>query len=148
MTHFWLFVHLLGFTMWLGGGLAAMFVAIAAKGEDRAALGPMVRGLAVVHRRVVSPGAVLAVVSGLVLTFQVGNMTAPSPWLMVMQGAGLSGALINLAVMLPTASRAARIDPMGPDAAYFDELRGRMRVVGMVAGTLGLIALVAGAMVR
>ena len=148
MNHFWLFVHLLGFTMWLGGGLAAMFVGIASKAEDRASLAALARALAVVHRRVVSPGAVLAVISGLVLTFKVTGMAAPSRWLMAMQGAGLVGALINLAVMLPTASRAARIDPTGPDGAYFDELRGRMRVAGMVAGTLGLIALVAGAMIR
>ncbi len=148
MNHFWLFVHLLGFTMWLGGGLAAMFVGIASKAEDRASLAALARALAVVHRSVVSPGAVLAVISGLVLTFKVTGMAAPSRWLMAMQGAGLVGALINLAVMLPTASRAARIDPTGPDGAYFDELRGRMRVAGMVAGTLGLIALVAGAMIR
>ena len=148
MNHFWLFVHLLGFTMWLGGGLAAMFIGIAAKAEDRSSLGALARALAVVHRRVISPGAVLAVISGLVLTFRVTGMAAPSRWLMAMQGAGLLGALINLAVMLPTSSRAARIDPTGPDGAYFDELRNRMRMTGMVAGTLGLIALVAGAMVR
>jgi uncharacterized membrane protein len=148
VNHFWLFVHLLGFTMWLGGGLAAMFIGIASKTEDRSSLAAIARSLAVVHRRVISPGAVLAVVSGLVLTFKATEVPAPSPWLMAMQVAGLLGALINLAVMLPTASRAARIDPTGPDGAYFDELRNRMRVTGMIAGTLGLIALVAGAMAR
>lgn len=148
MNHFWLFVHLLGFTMWLGGGMAAMFVAIAARAEDRAALAVVARSLAAMHRKVVAPGALLALVSGLVLTFQVSNMAAPSVWLMVMQGAGAVGALLVLAVMLPTASRAARIDPTGPNGAYFDELRNRMRVMGMVAGTLGLIALIGGTMVR
>ncbi|HEY8106361.1 MAG TPA: DUF2269 family protein [Gemmatimonadales bacterium] len=148
MNHFWLFVHLLGFTMWLGGGMAAMFVGIASRSEDRTSLGAVVRGLAVIHKRVVSPGAALTVLSGLVLTFKLAGMAAPSPWLMAMQGAGLLGAVLNLAVMLPTASRAARIDPTGPNGAYFDELRNRMRVMGMIVGTLGLIALVAGAMIR
>jgi len=148
VNHFWLFVHLLGFTMWLGGGIAAMFVGIASRSEDRASMGAVVRALAVMQRRVVSPGAVLAVISGLVLTFKVAGMAAPSPWLMAMQGAGLVGALLNLAVMLPTANRAARIDPTGPNGAYFDELRNRMRVTGMIAGPQGLIALVAGAMIR
>ena len=148
MNHFWLFVHLFGFTLWLGGGAAAMFVGIAARSEDRAGLGVVARSLATMHRKVVAPGALLAVVSGLVLTFKVSGLAAPSPWLMVMQVTGLVGALLNLAIMLPTASRAARIDPTGPNGAYFDELRNRMRVVGMIAGTLGLIALVAGAMVR
>jgi uncharacterized membrane protein len=148
VNHFWLFVHLLGFTMWLGGGMAAMFVAIAARSEDRAAMAVVARALAAMHRKVIAPGAVLAMVSGLVLTFQMIDMAAPSPWLMAMQGAGLLGGLLVLAVVLPTASRAARIDPTGPDGAYFDELRNRMRVMGMVSGTLGLIALIAGAMVR
>jgi uncharacterized membrane protein len=148
VNHFWVFVHLLGFTLWLGGAMAAMFVGIASRSEDRASLGAVARALAVVHKRVVSPGAVLAVVSGLVLSFKVGDVPAPSRWLMAMQGAGLVGALLNLAVVLPTASRAARIDPTGPNGGYFDELRTRMRVVGMIAGTLGLIALVSGAMLR
>jgi hypothetical protein len=106
------------------------------------------RALAAMQRKVIAPGVVLAVISGLVLTFKTSELPAPSPWLMVMQGAGLLGALLNIAVMLPTASRAARIDPTGPDGAFFDELRNRMRVVGMISGTLGLIALVAGALVR
>lgn len=148
MNHFWLFVHLLGFTLWLGGGAAAMFVGIAARSEDRASLGAVARALAAMQRKVIAPGVVLAVISGLVLTFKTSELPAPSPWLMVMQGAGLLGALLNIAVMLPTASRAARIDPTGPDGAFFDELRNRMRVVGMISGTLGLIALVAGALVR
>jgi predicted integral membrane protein DUF2269 len=148
VNHFWRFVHLLGFTLWLGGAMAAMFVGIASRSEDRAALGVVVRALAAIHKRVVAPGAVLAVVSGLVLSIKVPDIAAPSPWLMVMQGTGLVGALLNLGIMLPTASRAARIDPTGPDGGYFDELRKRMRVVGMIAGVLGLVALVAGAMLR
>ena len=148
MNRFWLFVHLLGFTLWVGGAMAAMFVGIASRSEDRAALGAVARALAAIYRRVVAPGAVLALVSGLVLSLKVSDIPAPSPWLMAMQGTGLVGALLILAVMLPTASRAARIDPTGPEGGYFDELRTRMRVVGMIAGTLGLIALVAGAMLR
>ena len=57
MNHFWLFVHLLGFTMWLGGGVGAMFVAIAARSEDRAALAVVARSLATMHRKVIAPGA-------------------------------------------------------------------------------------------
>ncbi|MEA2723721.1 MAG: hypothetical protein QOH59_1492, partial [Gemmatimonadales bacterium] len=30
MTRLWLFLHLLGFTMWLGGAIAAMIIGIAA----------------------------------------------------------------------------------------------------------------------
>jgi hypothetical protein len=148
VNHFWLFVHLFGFTMWLGGAMAAMFAGIASRSEDRASLGAVARALAAIQRSVIAPGSVLVILSGLVLTFKVAGGPGPSPWLMAMQGAGLIGALVNIAVLLPTATRAARIDPTGPNGAYFDELRNRTRVVGMIAGTLGLIALVSGVMLR
>ena len=90
--------------------------------------------------------------SGLILTFSVsgrmGELVGPSSWLMVMQGAGLLGALLILLIGLPTAAKLARLDPTGQGAAYFDELRQRQRIVASVSGTLALLALVAGALVR
>jgi hypothetical protein len=67
---------------------------------------------------------------------------------MVMQGAGLLGALITLTIGLPTASKLARLDPSGPGALLFDELRQRQRVVASVAGVFAMVALVAGAAYR
>jgi hypothetical protein len=147
----WLFLHIIGFTLWIGGGLAAMVAGIVSKGEDRARLGAVVRVQAAMHRILVAPGALLAVLSGLMLTFAVtslhGGAAGFSIWLVLMQGAGIVGALIVLMVGLPTASKLARIDPEGPNAAYFDELRTRQRVSGSMAGILALAALVGGAMV-
>jgi len=152
MIRFWLFVHLLGFTMWLGGGLAAMVAGVASKREDRTGLGAVTRAQAAVHRAIVAPGALLAVLSGLMLTFSVSGRTGElmgfSIWLLVMQGAGVVGALLVLLIGLPTAAKLSRLDPSGPGAAYFDELRQRQRVVGSVAGTLALVALVAGVLMR
>ena len=152
MIRFWLFLHLLGFTMWLGGGLAAMVAGIAAKREDRAGLGAVARAQAAVYKTIIGPGALLVVFSGLILTFsasaRMGELAGFNVWLVVMQGAGLVGALIVLLIGLPTAAKLARVDPEGQGAAFFDELRQRQRVVGSVAGTLALVALVAGAWVR
>jgi hypothetical protein len=53
-----------------------------------------------------------------------------------------------LLIGLPTAAKLSRLDPAGPGAAYFDELRQRQRIVSSVSGTLALVALVAGALVR
>jgi len=148
----WLFLHLLGFTMWLGGALAAMVAGIAGKREDRAGLGAIARSQAAAYRAVIAPGAILAVLSGLILTFSVsgrmGELVGFNLWLVVMQGAGILGALLVLLIGLPTAARLARLDPEGQGAAYFDELRQRQKIVGSVAGTLALLALVAGALVR
>jgi hypothetical protein len=152
MIRVWLFLHLLGFTMWLGGGLASMVAGIAAKREDRAGLGAIARAQAAAHKVIIAPGALLVVLSGLILTFsvsgQTGELAGFSIWLVVMQGAGLVGALIVLLIGLPTAAKLARLDPTGQGAAFFDELRQRQRIVASVSGTLALVALVAGAWVR
>ena len=152
MIRFWLFLHLLGFTMWLGGGLASMVAGIAAKREDRAGLGAIARAQAAAHKAIIAPGAILVVLSGLILTFSVGGRTGElvgfNVWLGVMQGAGLVGALMVLLIGLPTAAKLARLDPMGQGAAFFDELRQRQRIVASASGMLALVALVAGAFVR
>ncbi|HET8635031.1 MAG TPA: hypothetical protein VFL88_12865 [Gemmatimonadales bacterium] len=146
MSHLWLLLHFLGFTMWLGGGLAAMVAGISARKEARAGLGAVARAQASIQKRLVAPGALLVVFSGLILTVRLMNAmtTSLSSWLMVMQGAGILGALIVLLGGLPIASRLSRLDPEGPHAAYFDELRRRLKVVSSVAGALGLVALMAG----
>lgn len=148
MTRVWLFLHLLGFTLWLGGAIAAMIIGIAAKREDRHGLGAVVRAQASLMKVAIAPGALLAVLSGIILTFQISGSDPPgfSIWLMLMQGAGLVAALLTLLIALPTATKLSRLDALGETARYFDELRQRQRIVGSISGTLGLLALLAGAM--
>jgi hypothetical protein len=147
VNRLWLFLHLLGFTAWLGGGLASMFIGIAAKREDRTALGAVVRGQAAVHRSLVFPGALLATLSGVILSFRVAYAGANS-WLVLMQGTGIVAALLTLFVTVPTMARLGRLDPMGEGARFFDELRARHSLVSSIAGTLALVALFAGAALR
>jgi uncharacterized membrane protein len=146
----WLFLHLLGFTMWLGGAIASMIVGIAAKHEERSGLGAVVRAQSKLTKIAIAPGALMTVLSGLILTFQLsgGDFAGFSVWLLIMQGAGLIAALITLLIALPTAARLGRLDPAGEAARYFDELRARQRIVASIAGTLGLVALFAGAMLN
>jgi hypothetical protein len=146
----WLFLHLLGFTLWLGGAIAAMIMGIAAKREDRHGLGAVVRAQASLMKVGIAPGAILAVLSGLILTFRLSGADLPgfSIWLVIMQGAGVVAALLTLLISLPTATKLSRLDPLGEAAGYFDELRQRQRIVASISGTFGLIALFAGAMLR
>lgn len=149
MSRLWLFLHLLGFTLWLGGAIASMIMGIAAKREDRHGLGAVVRSQAALMKSAIAPGALLAVLSGLILTFQMselGEMVGFNLWLVIMQGAGLVAALLTLLISLPTATKLSRMDPMGETARYFDELRQRQRIVASISGTFGLVALFAGAM--
>jgi hypothetical protein len=148
VNQLWLLLHLLGFTMWLGGALAAMVAGVAARADSRAGLGAVTRAQASIHKLVIAPGALLVVFSGLILTVRLMNaMTMSlSSWLMVMQAAGILGALIVLLGGMPIASRLSRLDPECPHAAQFDELRRRQKLVSSVAGLLGLVALVGGVM--
>ncbi len=148
MTRAWLFLHLLGFTLWLGGAIAAMIIGVAAKREDRHGLGAVVRAQATLMRVAIAPGSLLAVLSGVILTFRITGDELPgfSIWLMLMQSAGLVAALLTLLIALPTAAKLSRLEPTGETGRYFDELRQRQRIVGSISGTLGLLALFAGAM--
>jgi hypothetical protein len=145
----WLFLHLLGFTMWLGGGIGAMFGAITTRKEDPTTLAGVLRGQAAVQRLIIGPGALITVLSGLMLTLNVssrfGETGGVGPWLMVMQVCGLAAGLLTLFVTVPTSARLARLDPAAHPAA-FERLRRRMRIVGGVSGSLGLVALLAGAL--
>jgi flagellar biosynthesis component FlhA len=146
----WVFLHIIGFTLWIGGGLASMVAGIVSKGEERSGLGAVVRAQSAVQKVLVAPGALLSVLSGLMLTFAMtslrGGEAGFSIWLMLMQGAGLVAALLTLLIALPTAAKLSRLDAGGDAARYFDELRQRQRVVGSISGMLGLLALFSGAM--
>ena len=144
----WLFLHLAGFTLWLGGGLAAMVAGITARRLPREGLGAFAELQGAIHAALVGPGAAVTVLSGLILTFGLAyDAAGASVWLVLMQGAGIAGGLLVLFVGVPTAARLRRLDPLQSPAA-FDELRGRQRVVGALSGLLGTAALVGGAMLR
>lgn len=142
----WILLHLLGQVMWLGAGLGSMVYGIVGKREPAAALAAIARGQVAVHKLLIAPGAGLMILSGVMLSLQMygSAMSGPAPtvWMMVMQGAGLLGALIVLAVGLPTVSRLGRVSPEGQSAALYQAIRRRHVVVSIISGTLGLMALV------
>ncbi len=144
----WYIAHIAGFTLWLGGGLACMVVGIRGRAEDRPTQAVIVRMLGHVHRIVMLPGVVLTVISGGVLSVPAAAAGMPSSWLMVMQLCGVIAALLVLFVSLPTLGRLNRIPPTGETAPLFDALRKRQSMSGMIAGNLGLIALIAGGLLK
>ena len=152
MIRVWLFLHFLGFVLWIGGAVASMVAGASARSEGRAGLGVAVRAQAAMQKVLIAPGALLTVLSGLILTFRVtartGELVGFNSWLVLMQATGIIGALVALLISLPTASKLARLDPTGPHAAYFDELRTRQKVTSSIAGVFALVALAAGVMVR
>jgi hypothetical protein len=150
MTRLMIVLHLAGFTVWLGAALAMMVVGIAARREQRSALATVARLQAAIARSLVGPACGIAVATGLVLSMRMRlpDGMAPSIWLIVMQGAGILAAILVLAFMLPSYARLTRVNPEGEHAAYFDGLRRRQRIFGMISGMLALLALIAGGLVR
>jgi hypothetical protein len=149
MIKLMLFLHILGFVLWMGGAFAVMVSSVAARREDRSVLGSLVRIQAAINGSVVGPGAGLTIVTGLILTFKAfgpGGLP-PNVWLMLMQGTGILAGILTLVVTIPTSGKLRRLDPAA-NAAVFDALRVRQRVVSSVSGVLGLIALYAGVMSR
>ena len=112
MIKAWLFLHILGFTLWIGGAIASMVAGVSAKREGREGLGVVARAQAAIQKVLIGPGALLTVLSGLMLTFritgQTGDLVGFNLWLVLMQAAGIIGALVALLISLPTASKLAR----------------------------------------
>jgi len=147
MRTFWLLVHLLGFTLWIGDGVATMVAGIVAKGfapESRLA---GYRITSAVWRIIVGPAALAVVLSGVVLSMPYMKSGLVSGSLGLMMGAGILGALVALGVALPAAAALGRLelDPRGELPKRFDALRKRLVWAASIAGGLALAALVAGA---
>lgn len=141
---FWYLAHIVGFTLWVGGGAAAMLVGIRGRQEDRASQALVVRFLAGIHRAVMLPGIVLAVLSGGYLSAPAARTAEPTAWLMLMQITGVIAAILVLFVSLPSLARLVRVPPTGETAGVFDALRKRQTMSGMIAGILGLLAMIGG----
>lgn len=150
MRGFWLFLHVIGFVAWLGGGLAVMLCGLTAKyfpPEQRLAV---YRVMAVVTRNLVGTGAVLVVVSGLVLSVPFFKSATVPTWLMAMQTLGLLGAIVAVAIAVPTAARLGRleVDARGDLPESFTGLRRRQAIFATLAGFLALLALLAATLFR
>lgn len=149
MRTFWLFVHFVGFAFWIGGGIAAMHAARSANREDRTGMRSVGRAQGAILRKVIAPGAVMVVLSGLVMTLRMMDAfaTGMNHWLVTMQGAGLLGALVLLIGSLPAAGHMTRINPEA-EPAKVDALRKRLAMLGAISGVLAFIALFAGVAYR
>ena len=150
MRGFWLFLHVMGFVAWLGGGLAVMLSGITAKylpPDHRLAV---YRVMSVVARNLIGPGAVLVVVSGIVLPVPYFKSSTVPTWLMAMQTFGLLGAVVVIGVVTPTAARLGRlqVDARGELPEAFTGLRRRQAIFATLAGVLALLALGAGTIFR
>ena len=134
------------FDLVFGGALAAMVAGITMRKVDRSLWSGIAEAQGGIYRTMVGPGAMVSVLSGIMMTFAMyGQLSASvGAWLGMMQGVGIAAALVTLLA----AARVARIDPAGERAAAFDAARTRLAITGSIGGLLALIALLAGALYR
>ena len=145
MRGFWLLVHVLGFTLWLGGGIATMVAGVTAKRLGTAERLTAYKIIGAVQRMLVAPGAIAVVLSGFILARPYMEAGQVPGWLGAMMGAGFLGALGAVAISVPTAAKLARLEP-GPGGQMpeaFQRLRQRQILAASIAGALGLVAMFA-----
>ena len=150
MRGFWLFIHIIGFVAWIGGGLAVMLAGISARyfpPDQRLAV---YRIMSIVSRNLIGPGAVLVVLSGFVLSVPFFKTAMVPSWLMAMESLGLLGAIVAIGIVTPTAARLGRLelDPRGELPESFAGLRRKQAIFATVAGIFALLALLAGTLFR
>lgn len=149
MRAFWLLVHFIGFTLWLGGGLATMVAGITAKSFAPAERLAAYRVSGKIQGLLVAPGAIFTVISGLVLVrpFMSGGMTGG---LLVMFVGGTLGAILALFFSVPTAQRLGRLelDARGELPEGFQALRKSQALAASIAGGLGIVAMLGGTVFR
>ncbi|HVH67566.1 MAG TPA: hypothetical protein VM716_06825 [Gemmatimonadales bacterium] len=145
MRGFWLLVHVLGFTLWLGGGIATMVAGVTAKRLGTVERLSAYKLIGAIQRLLVGPGAVAVVLSGLFLAQPYMKQGVVPVWLGLMMVSGIIGAIGAVAISVPTAAKLARLEPdaAGQLPAAFVTLRKRQIVAATIAGTFGLIAMFA-----
>ena len=145
MRGLWMLVHVLGFTLWLGGGIATMVAGVTAKRMGAAERLAGYKLIGAVQRLLVAPGALAVVLSGLFLAMPYMKQGDVPGWLGLMMVTGILGAIAAVAISVPTAAKLARLEPDGAGQlpAAFQALRKRQILAATIAGSFGLIAMFA-----
>ena len=148
-----LFVHILGFVLWLGVTFTlAAFAVKAAKSENRDVIAFTYRTACHLLKGPGLIGMILTIGSGIWLTVAHGYsffQPFPNHWLFQMQFLGTIAFLVALFYQIPLADRLARAAEAsaaaGESSAAFLKFRKRNGMVGSILGLLLLINLVLGA---
>src|SRR5258708_19560783 len=102
MRGLWMLVHVLGFTLWLGGGIATMVAGVSAKRLGTRERLAAYKLIGAVQRLLVGPGAVGVILSGLIMS---GPLMKPCPLLPFM------GLLMVSRILPPIVPVPIRVPP-------------------------------------
>lgn len=150
----WLFLHLIGVALWLGG----MFVLSLWTSRARASGSQEVIAFAYataerLYRGLIAVAASVTIVAGAILIIATGRAffrPFPEHWLFQMQVAGLLAFLATLFIVLPTAGKLATLAERGgeleEDKALFAAKVKQQAIVGSLVGALLVYVVLTGAL--
>ncbi|MFI5279400.1 MAG: hypothetical protein ACHQU1_02805 [Gemmatimonadales bacterium] len=152
MFGFLLFVHVATFSVWLGASLTFMVWGPAVQDASVEVWANSWMTLSRVQRFFVAPSCLIATLTGIVLTLQLVQRQSGSESfnLMAMQLLGLASALLTLGLATPLANRMATLAARSLEKGARDPLaasvRGKLALVGSIAGALLILAIYFGEM--
>lgn len=143
MNTFLRFLHGAGYSVWLGAQLTFMVWVPVSRGVALEPWAHVWKTLAKLQRWVVAPAAVVATLTGFVLTMQLGDRPHDAP-LVGMMACGTLAAIVALAVVAPLSNRMGWVAEQSLADGEKDPASERLRVRLAMAGTLtGLLILAA-----
>ncbi len=143
-----LFLHWLGWAVWLGAQLTFMVWGPTAKRVPLASWAHTWDTLSKVQRWIVAPSCAAATVTGIVLSMQYAgkpDVSMGAPWLIVMQSVGLLAGILTLALATPLVNRMAYLAARSVEKGALDEraegVRKKLAIVASVTGVMILVVL-------
>ncbi len=150
MNRLWLFFHLLGMALWIGGAFTLSLFTVRARATGDARITAFAYAAARrLYRGLISVGAWVTIVSGAILMFAIGQpwfRPFPEHWLFQMQIVGLIAFLATVAFLVPNATAIAALAEADDSSA---ELRARVKkqaLVGSVTGVALIYLILLGAL--
>ena len=142
-----LYLHWLGWAVWLGAQLTFMVWGPAVKDAPLATWAHTWDTLSKVQRWIVAPGCAVATLTGIVLSMEYAQpgAVAEGSSVVIMQILGLLAAVLTIVLATPLANRmaylAARSAETGARDARAEPARKKLALVSSVSGALILVTL-------
>lgn len=142
-----LFLHWLGFSVWLGAQLTFLVWDPAAKRAELPVWAHTWDTLAKVQRWIVAPSCAAATITGIVLSMQYAQrgITTGMRWIVIMQVLGLLAGLMTIALATPLVNRMAYLAAKSLEKGAVDPraeaVRKKLALVIWVSGAFILVAL-------
>ena len=138
----WIFLHLVGMAFWLGGLFTMGFWTVRARRTGDARVIAFTYGTASrLYRGVVTVGALLTVLSGILLMVQTGRpwfRPFPEHWLFQMQIVGTLAFLVTLFYLTPISSRLAEMAKNAEGGQPGEDFTRKVKTQGIVGSVVGM----------